>query len=61
MAMPKPKKKDYHACEFCKLYPCMYVAHNEVEYKTRCRSYIPNTRKISNDKLQGRTKFGIPN
>lgn len=50
MAFVKKKEKDYHICEFCKIQPCMFVLRGEVEYKTHCRSYTADTRKIANDK-----------
>lgn len=50
MAIPRPPKKDYGVCEFCVMNPCMYVAKGEVEYKTKCRSYRADTKKISADR-----------
>ena len=50
MAIPRPKKKDYHVCEFCAMHPCMYVIKNEVEYGNRCRSYRADNKKIARDK-----------
>ena len=61
MAIPRPKKKDYKICEFCKLYPCMYVTNDEVEYRTHCRSYSADSRKIKNDKMTKRTYACLPN
>ncbi|MBQ2742312.1 MAG: hypothetical protein IJF32_05855 [Oscillospiraceae bacterium] len=52
MAIPKKAKKDYRTCEFCKTYPCMFTIRGEVEYKTHCRSYMANTKKIANDKMK---------
>ena len=59
MAIPRPKKKDYKACEFCRISPCMYVRKGEVEYKTFCRNYIADTKKIAKDKGTSRTKFVV--
>ena len=50
MAFAKKKDKDYHTCEFCKIKPCMYMARGEVEFSTFCRSYIADSKKISQDK-----------
>ena len=50
MAFSKPKKKDYHVCEYCKIKPCMYVAKGEVEYGSFCRNYTADARKIANDR-----------
>ena len=50
MAIPRPKKKDYHVCEFCVMNPCMYVRKGEVEYGNRCRSYRADTKKIERDR-----------
>ena len=62
MAIPKPKKKDYHVCEFCKLDPCYHRAKGEVEYGSFCRNYRADARKIANDKLSnGRAYCIIPN
>lgn len=50
MAFAKKREKDYHVCEFCKMNPCMFTILGEVEYKTHCRSYAADTKKITNDK-----------
>ena len=50
MAFVKRKEKDYHVCEFCKIQPCMFEMRGEVEYKTFCRHYAADTRKIAKDK-----------
>ena len=59
MAMPKPAKKDYKVCEFCKISPCMYVATGEVEYGRFCRNYIADSKKIDNDKKTKKVKFVV--
>ena len=59
MAIPRPAKKDYKVCEFCKMNPCMYVRTGEVEYGDKCRSYIADARKISNDKEVKKVKFVV--
>lgn len=56
MAIPRKREKDYHVCEFCKIYPCMYTICGDVEYKTHCRSYMANTKKIANDKINKKTR-----
>jgi len=59
MAIPRPKKKNYKDCEFCKISPCMYVAKGAVEYGTFCRNYIADAKKIKNDRDVKRTKFVV--
>ncbi len=61
MAFQKKKEKDYHVCEFCKIKPCMFEICDEVEYKTHCRNYSADAKKISEDKLKGRSKGFVVN
>lgn len=48
--MPRPPKKDYHVCEYCKIKPCMYELKGEAEYRTHCRHYKADTAKIKKEK-----------
>lgn len=59
MAIPRKKEKNYHVCEFCKIQPCAYMIRGEVEFKTHCRSYIADTRKIASDKKKRPRSFAL--
>ena len=48
--IPRPPKKDYHVCEYCKIKPCMYEAKGEVEYRTHCRHYRADAEKIRRER-----------
>ena len=62
MAIPRPPKKDYHECTFCKMYPCMYVKTNDIEYGNRCRNYMADNKKIDKDKMSGnKSKYSFLN
>lgn len=42
--------KNYYTCEFCKIKPCAFEAMGEVEYKTHCRYFKQDTKKIEKEK-----------
>lgn len=48
--IPRPRKKDYHTCEYCKIKPCMYEIKGEVEYGDHCKHYQSDTAKIRREK-----------